>query len=219
VIRDQDLGLPAFAGIAAASVAAAVMALYVLRRWSDQKKMAEVRSRMAAHLLEFRLFMDEPALILRSQRDLLVDNARLMRLLARPLLILVVPMALLMWQLDALYARAPLRPGEAAVVTAESRQSSIAVPDGVAVETEPVYLQARNETCWRIRPSRAVSGTLRAGALRTRLVAGWGVVYLPNPSRITYPNATIFGLHWLIWFLILSTIGAFILRKPMRVVL
>jgi hypothetical protein len=219
VIRDEDLGLPAFAGVAAASVAAAVIALYVLRRWSDQKKIAEVRSRMAAHLLEFRLFMDEPVLILRSQRDLLVDNARILRLLARPLLILVVPMALIVWQLEALYARAPLRPGEAAVVTTESRQSSIAVPDGVAVETEPVYLQATNETCWRIRPSRAVSGTLRAGSLKTRLVAGSGTAYLPNPDGITYPRATIFGLHWLVWFLVLSTIAAFLLRKPMRVVL
>jgi hypothetical protein len=219
VIRDVDLGVTAFAGVAVASVAAAVMALFVLRRWSDQKGLAEVRSRAAAHLLEFRLFMDEPALIVRSQRDLLVDNARLIRLLARPLLILAVPMALLMWQLDALYARAPLRAGEAAIVTAQSRQSSIAVPDGVAVETEPVYLQATNETCWCIRPSRAVSGTLRAGTRQTRLVAGSGVVYLPDPSGITYPRATIFGLHWLIWFLILSTVGAFILRKPMKVVL
>jgi hypothetical protein len=219
VIRDVDLGVTAFAGVAVASVAAAVMALFVLRRWSDQKGMAEARSRAAAHLLEFRLFMDEPALILRSQRDLLVDNARLMRLLARPLLILAVPMALLVWQLDALYARAALRPGEVAVVTTQSRQSSIAVPDGVAVETGPVYLQATNETCWRIRPSRAVSGTLHAGTRQMRLVAGSGVVYLPNPGGITYPNAKIFGIHWLVWFLVLSTIAAFLLRRPMRVVL
>jgi hypothetical protein len=163
--------------------------------------------------------MDEPALILRSQRDLLVDNARLMRLLARPLLILAVPMALFVWQLDALYARAPLRPGEAAVVTTQSRQSSIAVPNGVAVETEPVYLQATNQTCWRIRPTHTVSGTLRAGTRQTRLVAGSGVTYLPNPNGIAYPRATIFGLHWLVWFLVLSAIVAFLLRKPMRVVL
>ena len=219
MIREVDLGAAAFAGIAVASAAAAVMALVVLRRWSDQKKIAELRSRAAAHLLEFRLFMDEPALILRSQRDLLVDNARLMGLLARPLLILAVPMGLLMWQLDALYGRAPLRVGEAAVVTSDSRPDSFVVPEGVAVETAPVYLQATNETCWRIRPSREVSGTLRAGTVKTRLVAGSGVAYLPNPNGITYPEATIFGLHWLIWFLILSTVGAFILRKPMRVVL
>jgi uncharacterized membrane protein (DUF106 family) len=219
VIRDVDLGLPAFAGIAPASAAAALLALYVLRRWSDQKKIKEVRSRMAAHLLEFRLFIDEPALILWSQRDLFVDNARMLRLLARPLLILVVPMALIVWQLEALYARAPLRLGEAAVVTTESRQNSITVPDGVAVETEPVYLQATNETCWRIRPSRTVSGMLRTGPRQSRLVAGSGVTYLLNPNGVTYPHAKIFGLHWLIWFLILSTIGAFILRKPMRVVL
>jgi len=219
VIRDVDLGLPAFAGVTVASVAAAVMALFVLRRWSDQKEMAETRSHAAAHLLEFRLFMDEPALILRSQWDLLVDNARMMRLLARPLLILAVPMALLMWQLDALYARAPLRIGHAAIFTAEARQESIAVPDGVTVETGPVYLQATNETCWRIRPSRAVSGTLRAGTRQTRLVARSGVAYLPNPNGIFYPRATIFGFNWLVWFLVLSAIAAFLLRKPMRVVL
>ncbi len=219
MIREVDLGMTAFAGVAAASVAAAVIALFLLRRWSDQKRMAEVRSRAAAHLLEFRLFMDEPALILRSQRDLLVDNARMMRLIGLPLLILAIPMGALMWQLEALYGHAPLPLGQPAVVTTDSHQDSISAPAGVAVETEPVYLQATNQTCWRIRPSRAVSGTLRVGTKDTRLVAGSGIAYLPNPNGITYPPATIFGFGWLIWFLILSTLAAFILRKPMRVVL
>jgi hypothetical protein len=179
--------------------------------------MAELKSRAAAHLLESRLFMDESALILRSQ-DLLLDSAYMMCLLARPLLILTVPMALLM-QLDALFGHAPLRTGEPAVVTVDSRQDSITVPDGVAAETEPVYMPATNDTCWRTGPSRPASGTMRAGTRETTLAGGPGVAYLSHQNGIAYPKATIFCIHWLVWFLALSTVAAFLFRKRMRVVL
>jgi hypothetical protein len=199
--------------------------LAVFRRWSDQKSIAEVKRKIAAHLLEFRLFMDEPRVVLRSQAALLVENARLLRLLVPPLLIMAVPIAALMWQLDALYSRAPLRVGEAAVVSTDSPQRAITVPDGVRVETETIYLPSAGDSCWRIRPVRAVSGTARVAELQARIVAGSGIAYLPDPiaSRhrleITYPHASVFGLHWVVWFFVLSTIAAFILRRPLRVVI
>jgi hypothetical protein len=91
------------------------------------------------------------------------------------------------------------------------------------VETPPVYLASAGETCWRVRPTRPASGLIRIAGASTRLVAGPGIAYLPEPLfgrpaiEISYPPATVFGLHWLTWFLILSTVAAFLLRRPLRV--
>ncbi len=218
-----DLGAGALLGIALASLVTAAVALLVMRRWSDQVAIARTKAQAQAHLLEFRLFMDDPRQVLRSQRDLIVDNLRLMRLLLPAFLILALPMVIAMWQLDALYGRAPLRIGEAAVVSAESRQRSIIAPDAVKVETKAVYIQAEQQTSWRIRPSRATSGTLRVGSAERRIVAGSGISYLPEPLvgksaiHIAYPRATVLGLHWAVWFILLSTVAGFVLRGPLRV--
>ena len=223
-MNEVDLGVRALMAIAVASLATTLIALLVMRRWSDQVSIARWKSQAQAHLLELRLFSDDPAQILRSQRELVIDNFRLMRLLLRPLLILALPTALAIWGLDALFRRAPLRVDEAAVVSADSRHSSIATPDGVVVETKPVFVQAMDQTSWRIRPLRAMSGTLRIGSMEERIVAGTGFAYLPdrfiagNNIYIGYPRATVLGLHWLLWFVLFSLIAAFVLRRPMRVV-
>lgn len=218
-----DLGAAALVGIALASVVVSAIVLLLLRRWSDQDAIATTKAHAQAHLLEFRLFMDDPVLVLRSQRDLLIDNMRLMRLLLPAFLILAVPMVLVMWQLDALYGRAPLRVGEAAVVSAAFQQHLIESPGAIVIESKPVYIQAEQQTSWRIRPARATSGMLRVGSIQRRIVAGSGISYLPEPLvgkraiEVGYPRATVLGLHWLVWFLLLSTVAGLILRRPLRV--
>jgi hypothetical protein len=133
-------------------------------------------------------------------------------------------MALLMWQLDALYGRAPLRPGEAATVSRAAYAAAIDAPDALAVETKPVHIRATGETSWRIRPRYPTAARLRIDNEETRIVAGNGIAYLPvrllGRERIVvgYPRATVMGLHWAVWFLLLSAIAAFLLRRPMRVV-
>jgi hypothetical protein len=168
--------------------------------------------------------MDDPIQILRSQRALMAAQSRVIRLLLPSFLILVGPMALLMWALDGFYGRAPLRVGESAIVLAHSRQSSIKAPDAVIVETTPIFLQATGETAWRIRPLRPVTGALTVGTTKTKIVAGPGIAYLAHPltgssgAHIHYRRATVLGFHWLIWFLLLSATAAIVLRRVLRVV-
>jgi hypothetical protein len=222
-MNSVDLGAAALLEVGLASVTIATVALLGVRSWSDQNSIARAKEQSQAHLLEVRVYRDDPRQVLRSQRALIVDNLRLIRLLLRPLVLLAIPLSLAMWQLDARYGRAPLRVGEAVVVSAESHRTAIAAPDSVLVETPPVYSLAASQTSWRIRPLRAVSGTVKIDRLGTRIVAGSGIAYLPQPLvgrngiEIPYPRATIFGLHWIVWFLILSSIAGFALRRPLRV--
>lgn len=60
--------------------------------WPDRERVRASANRILAHLWEIRLFWDEPSLVLRAQRDLLVENGRLLKLLAVPLLLSSLPM-------------------------------------------------------------------------------------------------------------------------------
>jgi hypothetical protein len=121
------------------------------------------------HFLEFRLFFDEPALIWRAQKELFFANVRLCALLLLPSLILVLPMAWLMLQVNDGYGVTALKVGEAAVVTAQlttdlkdvDAANSLEAPEGIVVETEPLRVMSDRQMIWRIRPQRAVAGDLR----------------------------------------------------------
>ncbi|HZU28359.1 MAG TPA: hypothetical protein VFA04_22720, partial [Bryobacteraceae bacterium] len=59
--------------------------------------------------------------------------------------------------------------------------------------------------------------------------AGSAPAFLIHPTEIPdshaqwievrYPAATILGLHWLVWFLIITTLGGLLLRRPLGVAL
>jgi uncharacterized membrane protein (DUF106 family) len=222
-VNETDLGLWALFGIVVASFVSAAIAILVIRRWSDQDALARTKSRAQAHLLELRLFIDDPAQILRSQRALIADQARIIKLLLPSFLILMIPMAVVLWTLDAFYSRGPLRVGEPVVVSTSSRQVGLNPPSGLLVETKPLFVQATGETCWRVRAIQPLRGTLRIADRSAAIVAGAGVSYLPEPLwresiRLPYPRATVVGLHWLIWFLLLSAVFALVLRRSLRVV-
>lgn len=180
-----DLGAQALWSLIPVSVLATLATIFVFRRWSDRQAIQRTTNRMLAHVMEFRLFVDEPALILRAQRDLFAENWRLLLLLLRPSLILTIPFLLLLGQMDAWYGHAPLRAGAAAIVTAQFRTAhpagiNLRVPQGIDVETPGVQVASLNQISWRIRPRVAASGEMHlSGTDATKTIAaGEGVHYL-----------------------------------------
>lgn len=176
--------------LAAISVAFGLAASWVFRRFTDGAAAGATRRQLQAHLMEFRLFFDEPALIWRAQKALLRDNLRLLALLWRPLLILSLPAAWLFVQLDAVYGWAPLPLERSAVLTvqlerrlepADSR-TTLQMPPGISVETPPVRIFTERRISWRIRPARAARGTLTVrlpgGAVEKTIAAGERTVFL-----------------------------------------
>jgi hypothetical protein len=185
-----DFGARALSTLVLVSVLAGVAMVYVFRRWSDQDALRGTTNRMLAHLMEFRLFIDEPALVMRAQRELFLENWRLLRLLVRPSLILIVPSIVLLAQLDACYGRAPLRIGHAAVVTVQLKDLGgadaagivLKAPAAITVETPAVRVPRLNQISWRIRPIAPASGELQVvGPERVAtksIAAGQGIHYL-----------------------------------------
>ena len=68
-------------------------------RLSNRAALAAAMNRLRAHLMELRLFADEPALVWTAQWDLLKANGVFLWHMLRPLALLALPAGLLMWQL------------------------------------------------------------------------------------------------------------------------
>ena len=182
----MDLGMPALASLVPIGILAGIGMLLVFRRFSDPAAVRRAKGLVTAHLLEFRLFMDEPRLILMAQRDLIVANARFLKLMLRPAVVLTLPMGLLLAAMEAFYGHAPLRVGEQAIVTVQTKHEdpslSLKAPDGIVVETPPVHVSADLQVSWRIRPLRATSAELQLihadRAIGKSISAGPGIHYL-----------------------------------------
>jgi hypothetical protein len=164
-----DLGGPAFALILAGGLVSGVASVWFLKRTSDAAKLRTAANRVIAHLLEFRLFTDEPAIILKAQRDLLAANGWLLQCIALPLLLMLFPLAGLIAVLEGIVARSPLPVGEATVVTVQLRQPvdvmatpiRLEAPTGFRVETPPVRSSADAQVSWRVRALAAAAGRLQ----------------------------------------------------------
>jgi hypothetical protein len=245
-VNQVDLGTQALWTLIPISALSGLLAIVVFRACSDQDAIRRASNRLMAHLMEFRLFIDEPALIIRAQRDLLIDNWRLLRLLFRPSLILAVPFFVLIPQLDSLYGRAPLELGKPAVVTVQTSTGlepgsslRLKAPAAIAVETAGVHVARLRQISWRITshrdgsedlevigPSQVVTKTIASGrgvhrisAQRTSSIGAFLLDPIEAPIsdpvirsiRIEYPSATIFHLHWLVWFSVISSVAALLL--------
>ena len=164
-MSETDLGGVAFWWLMLVGALSGAASLLASRQLMDSAQLRSGSNAMLAHLMEFRLFADEPYLILRAQRDLLAANGRLLRLLIVPLLLLMLPFAVVFSAAEAFFGRAPLRQGESAVVTAHCRNGladvRLLTPDWIDLETSPVHVRSGNELSWRIRPTRASNGKLQ----------------------------------------------------------
>ena len=171
-----------------------IMTALVFRRFRSPDTRRTV-NRILAHLMELRLFFDEPRLILNVQRNLLRENLRLFKQIAVPALITAPIIGLVMWQADAVYGRAPLPAGQLAIVTAHVRSGDLAglqlqAPPDVVVETPGVRIPRLREVSWRVRPKQPFSGHLSVNGHIERLDIPW-----PHTS-------------WMIWFFVISALSA-----------
>jgi hypothetical protein len=187
-----DLGGTALWTLGPVSVASGIISMLVFHWTSDRTAVRRATNLILAHMLELRLFLDEPIVILRAQRGLLRANAQLLRLMLLPALILAIPSILLLQQLNAAYGRAPLRVGRAVVLSASDPKAALKMPSSIAIETPSVH--SKDQVAWRIRPHAPIP--------IDRLARD-------NPGiAIPFPPARILRMHWVIWFSLGFTLAA-----------
>ena len=181
-----DLGAQALDTLVPLSLAAGVLAAGLFLRLSDREALRIAMNRIVAHVLELRLFLDEPLLIFRAQRDLLAANLRLLRVVLVPMIVLALPFSWLLAWMDSLYGWAALPIGQATVVDVIVRRPApslagihLQAAPGFTVETPAVRSRAAARVSWRIRCNADARGELAvvtaAGDLSKHLVCGTGI--------------------------------------------
>lgn len=152
-------------GLSAVALATAIGMLLVFRATSDQRRLAAVKRAIHASFFEMRLFNDDFRALWRAQLEILRENLVYLRLSLVPVLWMLVPLVLLVAQLQFYYGYGGLHPGSTALVEVQLRHDQVAAgaaadstdpalsleaPPGVRVETPVVWIPALREAAWRI---------------------------------------------------------------------
>ena len=161
-------GLPPLAGLTAVSLLTGVAMLLVFKWTSDQEGLAATKRKIHACLFEIRLFNDDLAAIFRAQGELLLHNLRYVRFSLVPLLWMIVPLFVLVAQLQFHYGYEGLEPGRQALlkVTLEEGwegrvpvgdfagftkpEARLEAPAGIEVESPALWIPSESELDWRI---------------------------------------------------------------------
>lgn len=189
-----DLGAGALWPLGCAGAVFGCVGLFFFRRFADRHLLHRSWKRLLARFLELRLFMDDPVLILRSQRDLITENIRILRAIGPPALLFLLPAIPAMLLLHSCFARAPLPLGAAAVVTVQfkdarpARLSSVllSAPPEIRVDTAPVRILSQGQVSWRISPIAATDAQLTikdsAGSIGKSITTG-SAIHLLSARR------------------------------------
>lgn len=151
-------GLHPLVGLSVVSLVIAIGMLYVFKWTSNQKALEAVKRRIHASLFEIRLFNDDFRAIMRAQFDILRHNLRYVGLSLVPLLWMMIPLVLIIAQLQFHYGYQGLELGEPVLLKVELEQKGQAArpqielqaPAGIKVEAGPVWIPAEGELAWRI---------------------------------------------------------------------
>ena len=159
-----------------------VVALLVYKYASNQPAIARVKKQISMHLLEIRLFSQDILQVIRSTGAILVRNTLYIGHNMLPMAVMILPIVAIMVQLVAHYAYAPSPPGAVELLRLEldpeagvsSRQVSLELPPGVALDAPPVRT-ADGRVFWRLRAEGEGDHVLRVDVAGESFEKGWAV--------------------------------------------
>jgi len=146
-------------GMIFVSLLTGLFMLSIFKRFSNQRAIRRTKDRIKAHLLEFRLYKDSPSATGRAFGLVLLQNLRYLSLTLKPLVVMIIPLVLILAQLNVRFGYRPLPTGETAILKVKTKpgvellaaEISIGSPEGFLVETPPLRIEEEHEIDWRIR--------------------------------------------------------------------
>jgi len=149
----------AHAGLILVSIITGTVMLFLFKLTSNQQAMKEVKTRISAYFLEMRLYNEDISVVMASQRNILKANMGYMKLAVIPALVMIVPVILIMVQLNLRYAQVGFRPGDTAMVKVKVEEGvdvlgnrmTIKAGRGIEKASPAVRIPSLNETDWKIK--------------------------------------------------------------------
>ncbi len=138
------------------SVVVGLLMVIVFRYTSDQKAIRMAKDHLKAHLLAVRLFQDQLPVVLSSYWRIIQSTGRYLQLAFKPLLYVIVPLTLLIVDMDRHLGFTPIETGKPFLVQARAvnadvlDQLSLQLPAEMALTAPAVHVPARNEIVWRV---------------------------------------------------------------------
>ncbi|MFC2157845.1 hypothetical protein ACFLT9_08415, partial [Acidobacteriota bacterium] len=99
-----------WAALVLISLLTGIFMLLVFRWTSNQAGIKAIKNRIKAHLLEIRLFKDNLGLSLKAQGNILKCNVKYISFSAKPMLFMILPLALILIQMNLWFGYNPISP-------------------------------------------------------------------------------------------------------------
>jgi len=127
---------------------------------SDQKAIGIAKDQLKAHLLAVRLYRDQIPVVMGSYCKILRGTWRYLKLAFKPLLYVIIPITLLIVQIDRYLGATAIPPNSPFLVTVHTtgadalNDATLDLPAEITMTAPPVHVPALNEIVWRLIGSK-----------------------------------------------------------------
>jgi uncharacterized membrane protein (DUF106 family) len=127
---------------------------------SDQKAIGIAKDQLKAHLLAVRLYRDQIPVVLGSYGKILRGTGRYLKLAFKPLLYVIIPIALLMVEIDRYLGQTPIPINAPFLLTVHLDGGdglngvALDLPPEITMSAPLVHIPAVNEIVWRLAGSK-----------------------------------------------------------------
>ena len=137
---------------------------------SDQKAIGIAKDQLKAHLLAVRLYRDQIPVVMGSYGKILRGTGRYLKLAFKPLLYVIIPITLLIVQIDRYLGATPIPPNVPFLLTVHTGSDvlndvALDLPPEIAMTAPPVHVPSTDEIIWRLTGSKE-------GKYEVKIVAG-----------------------------------------------
>lgn len=144
------------------SLLTGLLMLFIYKYTSNQEGLRKVKNKIKAHLLELRLFKDSLSISFKAQGSILRANLKYIGYSSKPLLVMIIPIVLILVQLDTRFAYNSFDPSQKTILRIQLGEGvplmdtviDIKTDSDIVLETPPLRDVENNEINWRIRAEK-----------------------------------------------------------------
>jgi uncharacterized membrane protein (DUF106 family) len=127
---------------------------------SDQKAIGIAKDQLKAHLLAVRLYRDQIPVVMGSYGKILRGTGRYLKLAFKPLVYVIIPITLLIVQIDRYLGETPIQANAPFLLTVHRTSGdalndvTLDLPPEISMTAPAVHVPSTNEIAWRLVGSK-----------------------------------------------------------------